>query len=325
MRKFIVYAVVIAFSSRANGQDLHTLSLDQFSIKTENIAFKISEVIDARADNNVIGIIQRGVKNRKDLAVFESAGLQELEELLKRSDLISKEKGVVMRVSRLYVSEITAMWKETAKAELSVDFFIPYNDDYYYITTIYSTVEPRGTDVTQFHPENIAIVVENALVQFSKRENSVSSEQPYTREELMDPMQAFRDISAMPISQTTEYKDGYYTTFDEFLLNAPTVSIDCDVKLNTTSVVRCGKEETEMSVYGYARDNQLYIAFHQEFYPLIKNDNDFIFEGPREMTGKDFEETYKGIIVPRQIARRGHNAQYKVDLKTGAIKNVNGF
>jgi hypothetical protein len=163
MRKFIVYAVVIAASFRANGQDLHTISLDKFSIKTDSIAFKISEIIDARSDNKVIGIIQRGVKNRKDLAVFESPGLQELEDLLKRSDLISKENGIVMRISRIYVSEITAMWKETAKAELSIDFFITYKDNYYYITSVYSTVEPRGSDVTQFHPENIVMVVENAL------------------------------------------------------------------------------------------------------------------------------------------------------------------
>jgi hypothetical protein len=161
--------------------------------------------------------------------------------------------------------------------------------------------------------------------QFSVQENSISSDQPYTREELMDPMQTFRDISSMPIVLTTQYKDGYYTTFNEFMLNDPSISIDCNVKLNTTSVVRCGKEEKEIGVYGYAKDNQLYIAFHHEFYPLIKNKNNFIFEGPREMTGKDFEETYKGIIVPRQIGRRGHNAQYTVDLKTGAIKNVNGF
>lgn len=325
MTKIITYAILVASSFSAYGQEIFTISLAKFSVQSDSISFKISEIIDARKDNKVVGIIQRGVKNRKDLAVFERPGIQELEDLMNRSNLISKENGVIMRISRLYISELTAMWKETAKAELSADFFIHYKGNYYYITSVYETIETRGSDVTQYHAENIASVIGNALVQFSTRAHEVSSEQPYSKEDLTDPSENFRPISTMPIVQTADYKDGYYTTFEEFLTNEPSISIDCAVKLNEPTVVKCGREEKEVSVYGFAKDNQLFIAFHQEFYPLTKINNEFIFYGPREMTGKDIEDAYKGMIIPRQLGKRGHSARYAIDLTTGSIKNETGF
>jgi hypothetical protein len=202
---------------------------------------------------------------------------------------------------------------------------VQYQDNYYYITSVYSTTEPRASDVTELHPSNIVTVIEKALVQFSVKASEVNSVQPFTKEELMDPFQSFRSVSSMPIVQTSQYNDGYYATFDEFVQNRPSISIGCDVKLNTSAKIKCDGNETEASIYGYAKDNQLYIAFHQGFYPLKKINNGFIFYGPREMSGKDIEDAYRGMIVPRQIGRRGHNAVFTVDLSTGGIKSEIGF
>jgi hypothetical protein len=76
-------------------------SLKKFKIDPAGITLKVSEIVDARKDKKVVGIIQLGLKNRKDLAVFEKPGLEEVEELLDRSNLILKEKGLVMRISKL--------------------------------------------------------------------------------------------------------------------------------------------------------------------------------------------------------------------------------
>ncbi|WP_276369783.1 hypothetical protein [Chryseolinea sp. H1M3-3] len=325
MARFIVSAILVASSLTSFSQDLFKISLSDFELNTDSMSFKISEIVDARKDSKVIGIIQRGVTNRKDLAVFEKPGVQELDELLKRANLFSKDKGIVLRISELTVSEITSMWRETARGEISMDFFIPYNQDYYYVTSVHATIETRGSDVTAFHASNVATVIENALIQFSKRATEVNSVQPFAKEDLIDPAQSFRSLSSMPIVKATDYKEGYYTTFDEFINNAPSVSINCSVKLDDFSLINCDGEEKETSVYGFAKDNQLFIAFHQDFYPIQKINNEFIFFGPRERSGKDIEDAYKGMIVPRQIGKRGNNPMYKIDLKTGVIKNGNGF
>jgi hypothetical protein len=325
MARLTIIAILIASSFSAFTQDLFTVSLSQDTVKTDSILFKISEIIDARKDNKVIGVVQRGMKNRKHLAAFENPGVQELEALLERSHLVSKEKGIALRITRLSISELTGMWKETSKAELSADFFIQYKESYYYITSVYATVESRGADVTRLHSSNIASVIQSALTQFSARPNEVSSLQPFFKEDLMDPTQNFRSIGDMPIVQANEYKDGYYTSFEEFVANNPSVPIGCEVELDNTAIVRCDGQEKQMNIYGFAQDNQLYVAFHQEFYPLKKANNEFLFYGPREMTERDIEDAYKGMIIPRQLGRRGYNARYIIDLTTGSIRNEMGF
>lgn len=325
MARLIVFAILIASNFCAYSQDLFTVSLSSDTIQTDSISFKISEIIDARKDTKVIGVVQRGIKNRKHLAAFEKPGVQELEALLTRSNLISKEKGIALRITRLSISELTGVWRETSKAELSVDLFVQYKENYYYITSVYATVEPRGIDVTRLHASNIAAVVQSALTQFSTRPNEVNSVQPFSREDLMDPSESFRSVIDMPIVQAEKYKDGYYATFEEFVANQPSISAGCEVELDNSAIVRCDGQEKEMNIYGLAKDNQLYVAFHQEFYPLKKVRDEFIFYGPREMTEKDIEDAYKGMIIPRQLSRRGYNALYKIDLTTGSIKNEMGF
>jgi hypothetical protein len=97
------------------------------------------------------------------------------------------------------------------------------------------------------------------------------------------------------------------------------------VELNSTTIVDCEGSEKETNIYGYAKDNQLYIAFHQEFYPLKKINNEFIFYGPNELSGKDIEDAYKGMIIPRQLGKRSRNSLFKLDLSTGSVKGEMGF
>jgi len=195
MRISLVKAAIILLLSQlfsiANGQNLFTISLEKFLINKDSVPFKIAEVVDGRRDKKVIGIIQLGLNNRKDIAVFEKPGLQEIENLFHRSGLISQETGFVLRVSTLFISEITQTRRETAKAELVVNFFIPYQGRYYYLTSIYTTVEPNGIDVTRTHGANIVSVVEKSLTQLSSSLNSIDAAKSYTRENLYAPNSAF--------------------------------------------------------------------------------------------------------------------------------------
>jgi len=331
---FLTAAIFLLLSqlcSTANGQSLFTISLERFSINKDSIPFKIAEVVDGRRDKKVIGIIQLGLNNRKEIAVFEKPGLQEIENLFQRSGLISRETGFVLRVSKLFISEITQTWKETAKAELAVDFFIPYQGRYYHLTSIYTTVEPNGLDVTQTHGANIVSVVEKSLAQLASGLNSMDEAKSYTRENLDDPQFSFRDIDSMPIIQTDQYKDGYYTTFDEFLNNAPSLDITCKAKLGAKPKIKCGDKEESINLYGYAKDNQLYVLFHQRFYPLEKTDNGFFFRGPDEISPRVTSDMTTGWIAAGALggglAASSHKYQalYYIDLRDGSIKNRTGF
>lgn len=331
MKNYTPLLFFAVLSITTYGQDLFTISLEKFSIKRDSIPFKVSEVIDGRKDKKIIGIIQLGLSNRKDFAVFEKPGLQEIEDLMGRSGLISKENGLVMRVSKLYISEITQTWKETAKAELSVDFFILQQNDYYYLTSIYTTAEPNGVDVTREHASNIVTVLKKSLTQFTSRMSKIDQAESFTREELMDPTYGFRNVSTMPIVQATQYKDGYYTTFDEFVNNEPSLDIQCKIKLGANPKIKCGDKEESTGIYGFAKDNQLYVLFHQHFYLLEKNKNGFFFQGPRETSSRAMGDLAKGWVTAGALggglgfSSHQYNAFYSIDLSSGSIKNATGL
>jgi hypothetical protein len=69
-KNYFPFLFFVVLSITTYGQDLFSISLEKFSIKKDSISFMISEVIDGRNDKKIIGIIQLGLNNRKDLAVF---------------------------------------------------------------------------------------------------------------------------------------------------------------------------------------------------------------------------------------------------------------
>jgi hypothetical protein len=323
MRTYLALFIII-LGFQCNGQDLFTISLDKFTISGSTL--KVSEVIDARQDQRVVGVIQRGIADRKDLAVFARPGLKEVEELLKRSGIFTENKGIAIRISKLAIFEVTSIWRETAKAEISVDFFVNLDENYYYITSVYTSVEPKAMDVTRFHPANIAAVIESALALFQPHKNEIESDYAFTRSELMNPMLSLREIYGMPIINAARYKDGYYASYEEFVKNEPSISLDCQVKPGNTTVVKCGGNEAAVNIYGYAKGNELYILFHHDFYHLKKDAEGFAFRGPKEISNKDVSNYYKSMVAARHVGgKRGHYTTYRIDLNTGSIDNTAGL
>ena len=144
----VVIIFFIASIPDALAQKFYQISLDDFEIETNEINFTVSEIIDARKDKNSLGVIQTGLNNKRNFAVFEKPGLDEIEELLKTSGLYKEHNGLSLRITALKISENALTWKETAKAELNIDFFIRHDDLYYYVSSVFASVEPKGLDVT---------------------------------------------------------------------------------------------------------------------------------------------------------------------------------
>jgi len=117
MLKYLIGSVFIVCGFASKCQDTCKISLGKFSIKSKIISVKITEIVDARKDKNTLGIVQVGSHNQKDAASFYLPGLQEVEELLSRSDLVSSG-GFLMRFRNLAISEFTDAGKENFKAEL---------------------------------------------------------------------------------------------------------------------------------------------------------------------------------------------------------------
>ena len=327
-------AIIIFFVASipdALSQKFYQVSLQDFEIETNEINFTVSEIIDARKDKNSLGVIQTGLNNKRNFAVFEKPGLGEIEELLKTSGLYKEHNGLSLRITSLKISENTLTWKETAKAELNIDFFIRHNELYYYVNSVFASVEPKGLDVTHMQAENIVDVIGTAFIIFSKQKNEVSPDQTFTLEELMDPTVSLRDPLSMPILKDQKIKEGFYATFEEFINNTPSIDIDCKIKFSSPVKTICGEAVTEVpTLFGFAHQDKLYILYHHQFFELEKKHNTFFFDAnprlsknsPDDLTDNDF--TASAIAGMFESSRRS-SFIYMLDIKTGTVKGITGF
>ena len=190
MLKYFIGSVFMLCGFTTKCQDTLNISLGKFSIKSKIISVKISEIVDARKDKNTIGIVQLGSQNQNDSASFYLLGLKEVEELLTRSGLVSSEGGFLMRIRNLAISEFTDAGKENFKAELYVEFFRQVSNYYYPYQKI--SASDQSNAATRSHAENIVGVIKGALDFFSSMGGYTHYEQPFTKEDLMDPDRSFR-------------------------------------------------------------------------------------------------------------------------------------
>jgi hypothetical protein len=319
-------------SLNAQAQKLYPISLDEFILNADEINLSVSEIFDARKDNKSLGVVQTGLNNRPRFAVFEKPGMTEIEDLLKTSGLFSPDRGLAIRFTVLKISEYTTIFTETGKAEVSIDFFIRYDSLYYYITSVFSSAEPVGIGVTYKQAENLVTTFEDALIIFSKQKHEPKPDLAFTKEELSDPYLVLREPLSMPILTDKRIKEGYFASYEEFINNQPSISIDCKVKSTSPLTVKCGDVVKEVpNLYGYAHDNKLYILYHEEFHELMKRNDTFYFNGPSKISSGSsdgFSEAYSGsggLVAPFIGSRRRPSDLYMLDMATGTARNITGF
>lgn len=332
--KAMLAIIFLAAAFSANAQKLYTMSLDEFRLNTEGINLSVSEIFDARRDNKSLGVVQTGLTNTPRFVVFEKPGMVEIEDLLKNSGLFSAERGLAIRFTVLKISENTTLFTESAKAEISIDFFIPYENRYYYINSVFTSTEPDGIGVTYKQAENLVNAFEDALVIFSRQKNEARPDLFFTKEELSDPYLILRDPLSMPILTDRHIKNGYYASYEEFINNEPSISINCKVRFTSPTTTKCGDAVIEVpNLYGYARDNKLYILYHEEFRELMKRNGTFYFNGPSKVTDNSdgTAEMYTGsgssggLVAPFIGSRRRVSDLYMLDMATGTARNITGF
>lgn len=318
----------------ANAQKLYVMSLDDYLLNADEITFSVSEIFDARKDNKSLGVVQTGLNNRPRFVVFEKPGMTEIEDLIKNSGLYSADRGLAIRFTVLKISEYTTLFTESGKAEVSIDFFVPFEGHYYYITSVFTSAEPEGLGVTYKQTENLVRTLEDAFIVFSNQQHEAKPEMAFTKEELLDPYLVLREPLTMPILTERRIKDGYYASYEEFINNEPSISINCDVDPEYPASITCGNAVKQVpNLYGYARGNKVYILYHNSFHELIRRNDTFYFNGPSKFSGTSdsVAQAYSstgtsgGLLAPFIGSRRSAHDLYMLDMATGTARNITGF
>jgi hypothetical protein len=314
------------------GQNNYIIKLNEVSIKLNypNTDFKICFVIDGRANKRNIGWVQTGITNNTRLANFERPFDQEITNLLDRSHILSNDTTAwIMLVSRLYVSERPRAASEIAKAEVVIDFFKPFGgDSCYFVGSAFASCEQLRMDVTKKHAENIAKVFEKAITTFKRTRHQAIQKRPYLLADLLSENFTTKDPSSIAILNDSQYPDGIFETFNDFLLNIPSINQDFETSIGEDiSLWRLQehrKKRVTEGVVAFAKDNQLYYLFQQNFYPLEKNKGKLQFIGPsvfnRNKVGQASLSGFLGGAITASTAAR--RRVYQLDLVNGGLIEV---
>src|SRR5690606_18161338 len=186
--------------------------------------FYISEIVDARSNKDIIGIVQRGLNNKQQVAKFKNGLQPELKSVVADLYQQSNLTPLIVRVLKLNVFERTLLNSETAIAEVIVEFYTKTNAGMALVKSAASTVTSSGLDVTKSHGRNI----ERCLVDCLNQVNTFLSHKPHTFDDA--PAVDYKTLFETP-DALAEYKynilvdrsrvKGVYRNFIEFRDNAP--------------------------------------------------------------------------------------------------------
>lgn len=147
----------------------------------------------------------------------------------------------------------------------------------------------------------------------------------------LDQVKAFEPkttVESLPILQARDYPDGIYQNFTEFKENRTTIwdgyEVDDSRELKLDWADSLG-EDYKPPIYAIAYHNQLYYHYNNNFYPIEKRGNTFIFFGPeRSNPHQVVRDWFWGGVVVAAVGTASQNLRlvYEIDLHTGGIREL---
>jgi hypothetical protein len=170
MRYFIV--TVLCFTAAIiTAQKQAKVSLGKSENSFRSADFYVSKVVDARISKESIGVVQRGLNNRKDpinfINPFETEVYGYFLSLLPSDE---SKRAIIAIVHNLWVSEKTTMTSELGMADVVIEFVSADNEDVS-LGTYTSHNENKGLDVTNGHSRRLRKAIFDCVVQFKKGDN----------------------------------------------------------------------------------------------------------------------------------------------------------
>jgi hypothetical protein len=311
-------------------QQMDKLSLSKELIKPGILNFNI-RIVDIRSVKSGIGTLQKGVTNSLRVATFTNPLEAEFSDLIYRS--CGKPKttvDVALGVRFLNISESTTNTSEYALAELTVDFFLVFDDHFYFVNRKHATYRSKAFDVTHQHETNIAQVLESVLKQFVEvdiEDQSVSSD-GIRSDELENYQPPLQEVF-VSILEDANFPDGVYMSFDEFKNNKPSVWDGYEIKegseISFKWIDEKGKKiRNAPPVYAIAYKNKLYKYFNNEFYRIEKRGKNLMFVGNSMVSPQSIGRAaaiggLAGIGVNQGLGNKVRMV-YEIDLNTGVVK-----
>ncbi|MCU0469819.1 MAG: hypothetical protein MUF58_14565 [Arcicella sp.] len=207
-------------------------------IKLPLRSFFINKVIDGRSgDTSRIGIVQKGLANRKVEALMEKGVVSSFSTLINLNYLDiqfeEKQEPLVLEIKELEISEWTTFSKETGRLEMTVAFYRNRNNVFEPVFAAELIEEnSSGLDVTASHSNRIKRGLEKSLIklqEFLTESNhpsfysDVEGEFQNNIKKFDLKVQTYDNSIKEKISLNSPHRFGIYLSLEEFKKNQPKI------------------------------------------------------------------------------------------------------
>ncbi|WP_286767780.1 MULTISPECIES: hypothetical protein [Sphingobacterium] len=249
----------------------------------ENAKYGKINLYDAREIKDNLGVIQVGIMNANRLLVAEPSLEKQLQSQLEQ---ITGRKGngeLLMRLEKFCIAELTGAFSEKGFLDFRAILFSKEADgEYLQLARADTAIVVKGMDVTKATLARASEVVNNLIFDALTKNGDTTKSYSLSEIEHYDDIQK----KQLALYSTSTYKDGLYRSYEEFALQTPSGGQaqlrEGDLNLGFFKENEKGKlkKVNPKDYYAVVHAGNPFISSQDQFYALIKEDDDFIFVGP---------------------------------------------
>ncbi|WP_293889580.1 MULTISPECIES: hypothetical protein [unclassified Sphingobacterium] len=243
---------------------------------------------DAREIKDNLGVIQVGMLNANRFLVAEPSLEKQLQRQLE--DMTASRKAddeLLMRLEKFCIAELTGAFSEKGFLDFRAILFAKKgNGNYLQVAQVDTSIIVKGMDVTKATLARASDVVNNLICDALTKEGDTTKLYTLSQIENYDSVQKRQ----LALYNTSTYKDGLYLTYEEFMRQKPSGGPaqlkDGDLYLGFFKENEKGKFKklNAKDYYAVVYNGNPFISSQDQFFALIKEDDDFIFVGPVKET-----------------------------------------
>jgi hypothetical protein len=206
--------LVLLLSGVSYSQHYIFLYPKEVYLKLDN--YYVSNVVDARAEKNELGITHTGMANNREKVYFKKGiGYEFLKYIRFAVDMDTNSKPIILVVEELKISEKINFSNETATALLKMSFLIEQDNGYVKIFETTQTVEETKSDATATHESRIRQVIHLCLQKFMSSEVRVDTGELYTNPHFQFTGVTIEEITKHNYEHVARYNShlNYFQTF----------------------------------------------------------------------------------------------------------------
>ncbi|MFA6083062.1 hypothetical protein [Mucilaginibacter sp.] len=295
--------------------------------KVKNSLYNSIKLLDSRADTS-LGFVQTGVLNRKAKVVTKQSLAKEVSNIF--SSLIDTNAAngeMLLHLRQFSFAELTAGMSESGYCAFQADLYTQKQDQYQLI----------GSIDTLFHLRS-SIDVTNALLRTGSDTLTGFIQDHLLKQPTGKIALSYSDLLhidsieklSIKVYNTTTYVDGLYLSYNSFKNQTPDQEIIVTNPYLYPGNVKALNEKGKLKdvklnkTYAVVYKGSPYIVTQYGFYPLKKENNEFLFTGQAKVsanTGTVIAASAMFGILGALITNGGDDATFemKIDHRNGTL------